>query len=180
LAGNNPAEAERNFFRPLLDALSCVTTVGLQFPDWIDQPQRALLLNRGQPVELLGDRGLGLMATIWYRIIEVDGPLGPWKTSTSAWYYELVRPDDSRLIAYHWHPSAQGAALAPHLHIGDPDDPPENVAGLQGSMLPTGRIALEQVLRLAIEEFDVEPLRDDWREVLDQTESDFVRHRTWT
>jgi hypothetical protein len=45
--------------------------------------------------------------------------------------------------------------------------------------IPTGRVALEDVIRLAVEEFHVEPRRADWNEVLIRTRQGFVEQRTW-
>jgi hypothetical protein len=38
---------------------------------------------------------------------------------------------------------------------------------------------LQAVLRFAIEELGVQPLRPDWRALLDETEREFDRQRTW-
>jgi hypothetical protein len=43
-------------------------------------------------------------------------------------------------------------------------------ADLGRAHLPTGRIGLEHVLRLAIRDLGVEARRDDWREVLDEAQ----------
>ena len=40
-------------------------------------------------------------------------------------------------------------------------------------------IALEQVLRMLIDEFGVQPRRDDWRDVLTETQEAFETYRTW-
>jgi hypothetical protein len=40
-------------------------------------------------------------------------------------------------------------------------------------------VALESLLRCAIAELGVEPLREDWREVLDASERHFEEWRTW-
>ncbi len=65
----------------------------------------------------------------------------------------------------------------PHLHI-------RNSVLAHGSPImrvhiPTGRVALEDVIRLAVEEFHVEPRRADWNEVLIRTRQGFVEQRTW-
>jgi hypothetical protein len=40
-------------------------------------------------------------------------------------------------------------------------------------------VSIEEVLRLAITELGVEPLRDDWREVLERTQGSYETWRTW-
>jgi hypothetical protein len=44
---------------------------------------------------------------------------------------------------------------------------------------PTGHVALEQVLRLAVAELGVKPLRTDWSEVLGGTQTAFEEWRSW-
>lgn len=45
--------------------------------------------------------------------------------------------------------------------------------------IPTGRVSLEDVLRLAIAEFGVQGQRADWREVIGGTQAKFEQWRTW-
>jgi hypothetical protein len=45
--------------------------------------------------------------------------------------------------------------------------------------IPTGRVSVEAVVRLAIEEFDVVPQRDDWEAVITASEDAFDRYREW-
>lgn len=140
---------------------------------------RILVLNCGDPIDLECEHALRLGVTIWYRVVEAEPPLGPFKTRTAAWYYDFEDSAGDRLLSYHWHPSTQGADKAPHLHVGESLARGPGIA-LRGVDLPTGRVALEQMVRLAIEEFDVEPIRHDWAEVLTQSESAFQEWRTWS
>ncbi len=55
----------------------------------------------------------------------------------------------------------------PHLHVGAEIRVGER--WLPKIHIPTGPIALQDLLILAIEELGVEPIRDDWRLILDQT-----------
>lgn len=52
-------------------------------------------------------------------------------------------------------------------------------APLHRAHLPTGRIAIEDLLRIAITEFGARPRRTDWQEVLDQTQGGYEAWRTW-
>jgi hypothetical protein len=45
--------------------------------------------------------------------------------------------------------------------------------------IPTGRITLEAVIRLAIEEFETPPLRADWSAILDESQAAFEQWREW-
>ena len=60
----------------------------------------------------------------------------------------------------------QGAgALQHHLH--------------KSAHLPTGRIALEDVVRCVITQLGVIPLRPDWEAILAETQAAFQQWRTW-
>ena len=67
-------------------------------------------------------------------------------------------------MAFHWHPEGLGHIITPHIHLGAGAGQlrPE----LTTAHLPTGMVAIEAVLKLAIEAFGVRPLRPDWPEIL--------------
>lgn len=169
MAGKTPREAVQNFVGPLQTALSCVTNSVLQiyggyYPR--SEPHVATIAD-GDPVPLRGDSRISLQIRHWYRIVEDAGPRGPWKVQTAGYYYSLKDSSDQEILAYHWHP--QSEPTFPHLHL-------EAGAGigrqeLTKAHLPTERISLEHVLRIALNDFGCYPLKPDWEEVLAQTQS---------
>jgi hypothetical protein len=66
------------------------------------------------------------------------------------------------VCAYHWHPVGASHVTSPHLHLGG------QIGDIDLSKLhfPTGAVALPDVLRFAIADLGVEPLRADWRDLL--------------
>ncbi|MGH2561673.1 MAG: hypothetical protein ACRDJH_21620 [Thermomicrobiales bacterium] len=78
--------------------------------------------------------------------------------------YVLRNRDRRELLSYHWHQSGPSPIITPHLHVGCR----AGNADLSKVHLPTGHVALVDVVRCAITEFRVEPLRADWRAVLDR------------
>jgi len=50
---------------------------------------------------------------------------------------------------------------------------------LQGAHVPTSRIALEEVLRMAIVELGARPRRKDWQQVFERTQAGYEDWRTW-
>lgn len=146
---------------------------------WPAEAPHAVTLRSGQPVALRGDVGLHLRVTQHYRIIEDPelGERGPFKCSTTAYWYSLENEQESEILAYQWHPDGSSAITWPHLHIGEAGH--VGWPHLREAHLPTGRVALEEVLRLAIHEFAVEPLRNDWEEVLARTKGAYEAWRTW-
>lgn len=78
--------------------------------------------------------------------------------------YTFHNTDGREVISFHWHPQGNSPITYPHFHLG---------AGaqigrreLQNCHIPTETMSLERVLRFAIEELGVEPLRDDWDDVV--------------
>jgi hypothetical protein len=110
-----------------------------------------------------------------------DAERGPWAVTTLGYTYELLDKNEQRIVAYHWHPDLSIPATYPafpHLHIGRvfahpglPADFRVHASALVRAHLPTERISIESILRLAIRELGVEPLDERWEHVLDETEA---------
>lgn len=156
--------------------MSCVTdsifTVNGYHPS---EKPHLLLLNNGDPVPLAGESELSLYITQRFRIVEASGDRGPWKVATAAYVYSLRSKEGREVVAYHWHPDI--GVPFPHMHIRS--DIRVGPRDLHKYHLPTGRVALEEVLRQAITELGVDAIRDDWREVLDDTQAAYEAYRTW-
>jgi hypothetical protein len=136
-----------------------------------------LVLGGGGPVELRGPSRLAFKVGIQYRLVEAEGILGPWRAQTVAYSFELVHQDGARLLAYHWHPSPPNRVYFPHLHF--PRGCTSAGVSLSKIHAPTGRVCVEEVIRLAIEEFGVQSLKDDWDAVLRDTQKAHEAYRTW-
>lgn len=178
MAGRTSAEAVSSYVEPLRKVLSCVTQEVVQVGGGYhpaDQPH-VLIVANGNPVRLKGGKRVTLSVLQRYRVIEEVGEREPWRVSTAAYLYALGVDGGPEILGYHWHPFS-GAAF-PHVHLGAGSG--VNREELQKAHLPTGRIALEQVVRLAIADFDAEPLRPDWDEVLVEAQERFEEHRSWS
>jgi hypothetical protein len=180
MAGRTPREAVQNFLNPLSQALSCVTRAILLVGGGYhvtDNPH-ALALSE-DPTVLGRDRRYALTLSQHYRIVKAEAARGPWKVETVAYYYTVKEPvpPHREIFGYHWHPESRSPITFPHFHLHEG----ANIGArhLAGAHFPTGRIAVEQVLRLLIEEFNVQPLRDDWSTVLQQTQERFEQWRLW-
>lgn len=184
MVGRTPAEAVEAYRAPLQRALSCVTdrvlTVqGVRGGGYLpaDAPH-AIALNEGDPVTLRGAIPLALTVLQQYRIVETPYPdRGPWTVATTAYLYSLESIADvperrTEFVSYHWQPQGGAGAPYPHLHIGEAAIGAAIQVGsryLHRMHFPTGRIAVEDVIRLAIVEFGATPLRGDWDIVLTET-----------
>ena len=198
-------EAASEFVEALQLAVSCVTSGvinnrGGNFP--APDPHVAVLVKpeEGGPIPLQMREAriprLGLKFSHSYRILEDAESGGPWRVRTASYQYNLYSVDDQdefqELLLYHWHPSpqppiGQGGSgrpvTTPHVHVKaihvGPDGSPLFPGHLSNLHMPTGRVALQDIVRFAISDLDVKWLRDDWEDVLDKTRRVFLESRTW-
>lgn len=166
---------------PLQRAVSCVTSSVLRtrLAGSHDAPRVVTFGLRDAPTTLGQDRAIALEVRHFYRLLPPEGRRRARSQALTVGYiYEFLDPDGARLIGYHWHPIEGGSIDHPHLHIGRqlahsglPAAVRTRTALLVRSHLPTGPVLLPRLLMLAIREFGIEPRRDDWREVLTESEA---------
>ena len=183
MAGQTPYEAFDNFRAPLQKALSTSNQEAhlwaLGTNGYSPGQEHALVPNAGEVVALTTttSRRMGLSSLFTYRIERAQGERGPWKVRTTAYFHALEDERSQEIIAYHWHPRLGSNFNFPHLHIG------VGIGAALGEVhkyhIPTGRVALEDVLRLAITEFDVMPQRADWEDVLNEGQAAYEAWRSW-
>jgi len=174
LAGRTPHEATHAFLEKLQLALSCVTGAVLnnRGGSYVSETPHVVTLRDGSAERLSTEDDIWLGVTMQYRLVEDDGPRGPWRVKTTAYVYSVEDGAGQEYVAYHWHPQLP-RYTRPHVHVRGPHDHWHKMH------MPTGRVALEDVLRLLIEEIGVDPRRDDWSDVLDSTQAGFEAWRTW-
>ena len=102
-----------------------------------------------------------------FRVEPSDG-VDRWEIRTFAYSY-LVFVDDLEVFAYHWNHEATGARAVrnPHMHLGKdlahsglPSDDRARLAALAAAHLPTGLIPFTAILRTAIRDLGVVPIRE--------------------
>jgi hypothetical protein len=182
MAGNTPHEAVQNFLDPLRRSLSCVADAillvgGGYYPS--PKPHVLTLSDSPDPTPLGRDKRFTIMAVQHYHIIQQEGARGPWKVQTAAYYYTIGEAGDREreIFAYHWHPARPNPITFPHFHIYHGAEVGRD--DIRKAHFPTGRVAFEDVLRLMITQFGVEPRRDDWDAIFSQAQSSFEEWRTW-
>lgn len=85
--------------------------------------------------------------------------------------FRLSDRSDDELMAFHWHPVGLSPVVLPHLHLSSRlpelavDGGRANLA-LAALHIPTGHVALSDIVRFLIAEVGVEPRRSDWMDVL--------------
>jgi hypothetical protein len=96
------------------------------------------------------------------------GSRGDRQIGILRYHYALLDRKESELLVYHWHPDSEGPDY-PHLHvsaslIAQVDAQTRRNIDLDKLHIVTGHIALQAFIRMLITEFQVKPLRADWRE----------------
>jgi hypothetical protein len=129
------------------------------------------------PIALGSEENLALSVRHDYGIVRGEGLYGRWKVKTTAYYYELQSRSGAEVLSYHWHPESRSPATFPHMHIGTGSG--VEVGGLLKAHFPTPRMALEDFLRMLIEDFGVQCEREDWENVLGRSRAKFEADRTW-
>lgn len=164
-----PAEAVRTFVGAFQLVCSCLTVARFKPEGYrpIDLPYRGDLQD-GEPVTLVGS-SLRLLALLRYRIVPAPSTPSAWMVRLAAYDYELLDSANREVVAYQWHPQGRGPVTWPHMHLGP-------AAGdlwrpVSRAHFPTGAVLISDVLRLAIREFGVPPLRADWEAVLQRSRS---------
>jgi hypothetical protein len=122
---------------------------------------------------------VGLEIGMRYEIIEEPGERGPWKVRTRGYMYSVQTADGAEMLAYHWHPVGQSTETRPHMHLGSVTLQPDLVITKKTHIPSGGRISLESVLRLCVRELGVAAARDDWEQLLADSEDLFKMWRTW-
>lgn len=192
MPGKTPHEAVRNFVDPLHLSLMCLVQHTECHPKHMGGAEalganRTLTFNGGKPMwcETGGaepDR-YGLIATIGYRIISDPRPnMGPIRVTTLEYGYDIVIPKQgdpagTSLLSWHWHPDVPNVPQ-PHMHLEKGVSAQMHDA-LHKAHVPTGRVALEDVIEFMIVDLEVEPTCSDWREILHDAREAHVAHRSW-
>lgn len=86
----------------------------------------------------------------------------PSRIRTVGYRYEFNQYGGRELFAYHLHPTGASEITHPHLHVALHDPK----LGYGKKHLVTGLVSLPDVIRCLITEFDIPPLRPDWRDIL--------------
>lgn len=181
MAGKNVKEAVNNYRNPLKEAVNCVTDPILLFSargGYEVEEEYSLTLREGDPVRLAG-MGIAISISQYFRPVRDDRKdYGPFRVRTTAYYYTVEDVSGDEILAYHWHPDTPNSkTVHPHVQLeyGAKVGRPE----LAGSHIPTGRVTVEDFVRLLIELFGVLPRRPDWRDVLGHTKGRFDLYKSW-
>jgi hypothetical protein len=105
-----------------------------------------------------------MTVNVHFEIVQLSGERTSYVARARAYLYELLDAEEREIMVFHWHPEGPSSETAPHLHLGAGAG--ELRAEFARAHVPTGHIALQQVIRLAIEAFGAKPHRANWRSAL--------------
>jgi hypothetical protein len=181
VAGATPRKAVENFIRPLQDVLACVSNLRIDRQGQYDLGETyGLTVNGGAPVPLscaATGGNVAIRISQNYRIVEeAEADRGPYRVKTTAYMYSVEDANSHEIFGFHWHPDSR--VKFPHLHLEHGAQ--IGLRSLHRAHFPTGRISVEDFLRLVIETFQVEPRRTDWRARIQRTHDAFKQYQTWT
>jgi len=164
--GRTENEAVEQYIAPMQRALGCFTNCKFVASARRLNESGFVTVNRGAPVALPG-HPLTLEFGQRYRVIlDPDPSPGlPFKVTIEGYYINL-NDSDGELFAFHWHPGNDRIRY-PHVHVRDVD-----------LHVPTGRVLLEDALRLAAE-IGSTPRNSAWIDVLETNRENVSKSATW-
>ena len=180
IPAKNDSQARGRYARFLQLSLSCVSrTVWITAPTPYGRRDTISLTPQEDPVRLRTRSGevFHLSASQLFHFEDDSRYEGERKVSTDAYAYRLWpdRDRDGELLDWHWHPGPDGVSTC-HLHLGRGLGTRDDLHKLH---LPTARVSFESVVGFAIREMAVQPLREDWEEILFDSHTRFEKYRTW-
>lgn len=184
---NTPREAFDRYVTPFRDAIRCIahgTLITSQEWAYHVNEVYSLILNDSDPVQLRSSPAIYLSAGQHFRIVEDEAVEdGPYRVHTVEYWYLFSLDDGREMLTYHWTPEAVGSGQQktyPHIHIGPAllaVDSPIFPTTFHKKHVPSGRVSVEGVVRFAIEELGVSPLKSDWSDILNHGQARFDQFR---
>lgn len=183
MPGRNRAEAYRTFVEPIQAAVACLG------PAKIIGTPNARSAEPGEICQwtLNGDEGmlrrqLRLRARMRFGYVDRGGdskvPAAErWKVTTLGYMYQIEVAGE-RAFDYHWHPES-ALVQFPHMHAQRAILRQDGVITSRAH-LPSGRVALESVVRMLITEMGWPPAVSDWDQRLTLSESVFRLYSSWS
>jgi hypothetical protein len=172
----SPEEATDEFVARLRVTAACVTDRPLAHTGYrpADVPYVMGFAPRGQPVVLRTEadvRRILFDFSIEYQVIPEVGVRGSFEVRLVGYVFELLDMSNRELFAWHWHPSGNSRVTRPHVHLPSRIAPLELGRGLEPLKLadfhiPSGHVALADVVWFLIAEAGIRPRKRDWEAIL--------------
>lgn len=173
MPGRNRDEAWRAFLTPLERAVGTVDlTARLKGRHVSDDVSVVTSGIPGLHLARPGCPETNLFLAMTLRCIPDDAEKGPFRMTTMKYDFELSEAG-SVVFGWHWHPESKRSNVKwPHLHL-----PAGSVH--KSKHVPTGRVALEDVLLFAILDMSVQPAHGEAIPILNDVAERHKKHRSW-
>jgi hypothetical protein len=129
----------------------------------------------GGPVRL---RGCSLLLAVsqYFRILD-NLESGECAVRTESYTYEILDSGSGNdLFCFHWEPHS--TVKYPHVHLGFAAKghglPIDNKAHI-----PSGRVAVEDIVTFLVSDLGVKPLKEDWADILAAERLTFIHKKHW-
>lgn len=188
MATIDPNEAVVRFVELLRSTVGCVTEVPvIALPT--DSDTYHIILYNGHPALLRTRQGTpNLKLSIVHHCHPIPHPtVADTFVVRSIYYaYEILDVDENEILTYHWHPAGESDVTTPHLHLSSKIGPIRLASSgrtpselyLANLHISTGRILLEDVVRLLITDFNVAALTTNWERTLFENAEESRAHTT--
>lgn len=165
-------DAYNVYLNSFQSVLSCVTSRPLARRRCEDTEELFLV---NSPVRLKGS-DLLFSVTQYFRIVN-SAELDDCAVRTESYTYEILDSiTQNDLFCFHWEPNS--TVQYPHIHLGFAAKghglPIDNKAHI-----PSGRVAIEDVVAFLIKDLGVKPLTDNWITVVGLSRGLFYKNKKW-
>jgi len=120
------------------------------------------------PLRLAAGGRIGFQFRLDFDPREADGRIDLILVSYAA---RILESGGREILVFHWHPESVSPVKHPHIHLSSrirpiPLEPVGLTLSLAAHHIPTGPVALADVVRYLIADAGVEPRRPDWPDIL--------------
>jgi hypothetical protein len=171
MPGRNEAEAWRDFRDPILRSVGCIDLAARLNERRFDDGVR-LLATPHQGIRF--GKVLTLSFSFRMELTQMDD--GRQQMSTRRYDFTItsLAEPDKPVFGWHWHPASRRSPITyPHVHV-------PSASQFKTRHIPTGRVALEDVILFGFDDLDVEPAHDQAVSILTEVRNRHKQHRSWS
>ncbi|MFN0093598.1 MAG: hypothetical protein ACKVVT_02330 [Dehalococcoidia bacterium] len=175
-----PRSAFEDYTKGINRAIACITSSVLESDFRADDFATAnwqLRLAAGRPIALRGRYRRIQFRMLQRFTVRDDGPAAArFRVSPTEYLYEVTADQGSEILSYHLH--SQKGVTFPHLHLkAGAGDLREELR--DRPHLPSGLVAIQEVVGMLIRDFGVPALRRDWEGILADPRRRILGNQPW-
>lgn len=170
MPGRNELAAWRAFKQPIERAVGCLDMTARLVERRFDDGLRFIASSR-EGISVT--KALRLRFSMQLEPVQAEGV---WRMTTRKYDYTISPSAAPATVVFgwHWHPESRRSPIRyPHVHV-------PAATAFSTRHIPTGRVALEDVIEFAFADLGAVPAYAGAREVLDEVSAIHKQHRTWS